>query len=43
MLLSGTTVLTGEGKCMILAIGDQSALGKITALLTQTENDETPL
>lgn len=43
MLLSGTTVLSGEGTMMILAVGDQSAVGKINALLRQDEPDETPL
>jgi magnesium-transporting ATPase (P-type) len=33
MLLSGTTVLSGEGKFIVLAVGEYSAIGKINTLL----------
>jgi hypothetical protein len=33
--MSGTRVLTGEGKMMALVVGDLSCLGKIRALLSQ--------
>lgn len=35
ILLSGTKVLTGEGKMMILVVGESSCIGKIRALLEQ--------
>jgi magnesium-transporting ATPase (P-type) len=35
ILLSGTKVLTGEGKMVIMVVGDLSCIGKIRALLTQ--------
>ena len=41
--MSGTRILTGEGKMMVLVVGDQSCLGKIRALLAQEEADATPL
>lgn len=35
ILLSGTKILTGEGKMLILVVGDFSCIGKIRKLLTQ--------
>lgn len=35
--MSGTRVLTGEGKMVVLVVGDLSCLGKIRALLCQEE------
>lgn len=43
VILSGTKVLTGEGKMVILVVGDSSSVGKIKALLRQKEDTETPL
>lgn len=43
ILLSGTKVLTGEGKMMILVVGEFSCIGKIRALLSQEEDQPTPL
>jgi len=43
ILLSGTQVLSGEGLMIVIAVGDNSALGKISLLLRSTEQDETPL
>lgn len=37
IVLSGTRCLSGEGKMVILAVGDLSALGKIKALLNQDD------
>lgn len=43
MMLSGTKVLTGEGKMMVLVVGANSCIGKIRALLDQEEEYMTPL
>lgn len=32
-MLSGTRVLSGEGKMLVLVVGDASCVGKIAALL----------
>jgi P-type E1-E2 ATPase len=42
-MLSGTNVLTGEGKMVVLAVGDLSCLGKIRAILVQDDDGPTPL
>jgi magnesium-transporting ATPase (P-type) len=34
VLMSGTKVLSGEGRMLILVVGEQSCIGKIRALLT---------
>jgi magnesium-transporting ATPase (P-type) len=31
--MSGTKILTGEGKMVVLVVGDQSCMGKIRSLL----------
>ncbi len=41
-VLSGTSVLTGEGKFIVIVVGDESCVGKIKALITQ-EAEATPL
>lgn len=41
--MSGTRILTGEGKMMVMVVGDQSCLGKIRVLLNQEEAEPTPL
>lgn len=33
VILSGTRILTGEGKLLVLVVGDSSCVGKISALL----------
>ena len=33
ILMSGTRVLSGEGKALVLVVGDSSCVGKISALL----------
>jgi magnesium-transporting ATPase (P-type) len=42
-MMSGTKVLSGEGKMAILVVGDQSCIGKIRALLQKDEGNPTPL
>lgn len=37
-MMSGTKVVTGEGKMLVLVVGDLSCVGKIRALASQ--NDE---
>lgn len=43
ILLSGTKVLSGEGKMVVLVVGDLSCIGKIRALLGTEEAQPTPL
>ena len=43
VILSGTRMLTGEGKMIVTVVGDSSCLGKIRALLDQEEETATPL
>lgn len=40
--MSGTNILTGEGKLMIIVTGEQSCVGKIEASLV-SKDDLTPL
>ena len=42
-MLSGTSVLTGEGKMIVIVVGDMSCLGKIRSVLSQDEDGPTPL
>ena len=42
-MMSGTKVLTGEGKMIITVVGDFSCSGKIRAVLNQDEITATPL
>ena len=37
--MSGTRVLTGEGKMLIIVVGDSSCVGKISALLRSDEEE----
>jgi magnesium-transporting ATPase (P-type) len=43
IMLSGTRILNGEGKMIVIVVGEQSCLGKIQALLSQSEPEATPL
>lgn len=43
LVLSGSRILSGEGKMVVIAVGAFSALGKIQALLTGGEEVTTPL
>lgn len=42
-MLSGTNVLTGEGKMVVIVVGDNSCLGKIRSTLAQDDDGPTPL
>lgn len=43
IMLSGTKVLSGEGKMVVLVVGDSSCVGKIAALLRSDDDGLTPL
>ncbi|KAL4441620.1 hypothetical protein ABPG74_021552 [Tetrahymena malaccensis] len=43
VLLSGTRILTGQGKMLIIVVGDFSCVGKISKLLKSKETEATPL
>lgn len=43
IMMSGTKVLTGEGKMVVIVVGDLSCNGKIRAALNQEEVSATPL
>ena len=44
LLMSGTRVLSGEGKMCIIVVGEYSCVGKITSLLKgSNESEVTPL
>lgn len=43
-MLSGTKVLSGEGKMLVIVVGDASCVGKISSLLMANDEDvRTPL
>jgi len=42
-LLSGTSVLTGEGFFLVIVVGEKSRQGKIRATLESNPDQETPL
>lgn len=41
--MGGTRALTGEGKMVVVVVGDQSCIGKIRAMLEQDDETVTPL
>ena len=43
ILMSGTKVLTGDGRMMIIVVGDQSCIGKIRRKVNQEDEVRTPL
>lgn len=43
VIMSGTRILSGEGKMMIIVVGDNSCLGKIGAILRGDDPEATPL
>lgn len=43
VLLSGTNIKNGKGKMMIIAVGTNSAIGKIRRVIVDTESEQTPL
>jgi magnesium-transporting ATPase (P-type) len=42
-MMSGTKVLTGEGKMIVVVVGELSCVGKIRALASQDDDVLTPL
>ncbi|MDO4378646.1 MAG: calcium-translocating P-type ATPase, PMCA-type [Erysipelotrichia bacterium] len=43
MLYSGSTIVYGRGKAVVVAIGMESEMGKIAAALNQNDDEQTPL
>lgn len=43
MVLSGTKILTGQGKMMVTVVGEYSCVGKIASLLKSDDAEVTPL
>ena len=43
IMLSGTSIITGEGWMMVMVVGDSSCLGKIREVLAKDEDGPTPL
>ena len=43
IMLSGSKVLSGDGKMIIIAVGKYSAMGKIQSILANEEDVATPL
>ena len=43
MVFSGTNVLNGTGKCLVVAVGNQSQMGQIASLLENQSKEKTPL
>ena len=41
--MSGTKILSGEGKLLILVVGERSCIGRVRAKLEQEESEPTPL
>jgi magnesium-transporting ATPase (P-type) len=37
VILSGTRILTGEGRMVVITTGDKSVIGKIKAILKQED------
>jgi len=42
-VFAGTTVLDGEGQALVVAVGEQSELGRVAKLSTQRDTEPTPL
>ena len=42
-VFAGTTVLDGQGKALVMGVGDRTALGRVAELATQPESERTPL
>jgi Ca2+-transporting ATPase len=42
-VFAGTTVLDGEGKALVMAVGGRSELGRVAKLATQRDMEPTPL
>ena len=43
VVLSGTKVVTGTGRMLIINVGKNSAIGKIQEIITSGEDNQTPL
>ena len=43
VLMSGTKVLTGVGKMMVIVVGDDSCIGKIRKKVNHEDETQTPL
>ena len=43
IVMSGTKILTGEGRMMVMVVGKESCIGKVKALLEKEEAEPTPL
>ena len=43
VLMSGTKVLTGDGRMMVIVVGDHSCIGKIRRKVNQEDEIQTPL
>ena len=43
ILMSGTKVLTGDGRMMVIVVGDHSCIGKIRRKVNQEDEIHTPL
>jgi P-type E1-E2 ATPase len=43
IVMSGTKVLSGEGKLLILVVGEKSCIGRVRAKIEQDEVEPTPL
>lgn len=42
-VFAGTTVLDGDGKALVMAVGERSELGRVAKLSTQRDTEPTPL
>ena len=43
IIMSGTRILSGEGRMVVMVVGDQSCIGKVKSLLVESEPTPTPL
>ncbi len=43
MVFAGTAVVAGEAKCLVTAVGDQTQIGQIAALVQDVKDESTPL
>ena len=43
MLYTGTTIVRGKGRAVVVAIGKDTELGKLSTMLSETEQQKTPL
>jgi magnesium-transporting ATPase (P-type) len=41
--MSGTKILSGEGKMVVMVVGEHSCIGKIRVLLEKDDPEPTPL